>query len=82
MLQKLKENMSKELEIEGNYLNIIKAIYIKPIIDIIGVFFVVVVQLLSHVWLFVTSWTAAWQATLYYILEFVHIHVYWIDDAI
>ena len=41
--------MSKELEIEGNYLNIIKAIYIKPIIDIIGVFFVVVVQLLSHV---------------------------------
>ena len=38
MLQKLKENMSKELEIEGNYLNIIKAIYIKPIIDII-VFF-------------------------------------------
>ena len=30
--------MSKELEVEGNYLNTIKAIHVKPIIDIIGVF--------------------------------------------
>ena len=39
MLRKLKENMGKELEIEGNYLNIIKAIYVKPINDIIVVCF-------------------------------------------
>ena len=41
MLRKLNENMGKELEIEGNYLSIIKAMYVKPIIDIIVVCFFV-----------------------------------------
>ena len=42
-----------------------------------------VVQLLSHVWLFVIPWTAAHQASsvLHYLPEFAQIHVYWISDA-
>jgi len=43
----------------------------------------VVVQLLSHVWLFVTPWTAAHQApVLHYVPEFAQIHVQWVCDAI
>ena len=42
-----------------------------------------VVQLLSHVWLFVILWTAAHQASsvLHYLPEFAQIHVYWVSDA-
>ena len=40
------------------------------------------VQSLSHVWLFVTPWTAACQASLHYLLEFAQTHVPWISDAI
>jgi len=45
---------------------------------------VVVVQLLSHVQFFATSWTAGWPGfpVLYYLLEFVQTHVHWVDDAI
>ena len=39
------------------------------------------VQLLSHVWFFVTPWTAAHQASLQ-ILKFTHTHVHWVSDAI
>ena len=43
----------------------------------------IVVQLLSHVWLFGTKWTAARQASLSFsLLEFVQAHVYWVGDAI
>ena len=35
MLKELKENMGKELEIEGNYLNIVKAIHVKSTFNII-----------------------------------------------
>ena len=43
-----------------------------------------VVQLLSHVQFFVTSWAAAHQASfvLYYLLEFAQTHVHWVSDAI
>ena len=44
-----------------------------------------VVQLLSHVWLFVTPWTNCsmpGSSVLYYILEFAQIHVHWISDSI
>ena len=45
---------------------------------------VVVVQSLSHVWLFVTPWIVACQAPLSstYLPEFVQIHVHWVSDAI
>ena len=43
----------------------------------------VVAQLLSHVWLFVTPWTAARKAPLFFSLwEFAQIHVHWVGDAI
>ena len=43
-----------------------------------------VVQLLSHVWLFVTPWTAACQASLsaHHPPDFAQVHVHWIGDAI
>ena len=42
-----------------------------------------VVQLLSHVWLFVTPWTTACQASLSFTLpEFAQTHVHWVSDAI
>ena len=44
---------------------------------------IVVVQLLSHVWLFATPWTAAHQASLSLTFsEFAQVHVHWIGDAI
>ena len=44
---------------------------------------VVVVQLLSCVWLFVTPRTAAWQAFLSFtISQFAQTHVHWVGDAI
>ena len=43
----------------------------------------VVVQSFSCVWLFVTQWTAACQASLSFtLLEFAKAHVHWISDAI
>ena len=45
-------------------------------------YFVVVVQLLSHVWLFVTPWTAARQVVLYHLPEFAKTHVHWVSDDI
>ena len=42
-----------------------------------------VVQLLSHVQFFVTSWTAARQASfILYYLPFAQTHVHWVSDAI
>ena len=42
-----------------------------------------VVQLLSHVQLFATPWTAAYHAPLSSIIsEFAQIHVHWVGDAI
>ena len=51
---------------------------------LIALFVVVVVQSLSHVWLFETSWTAARQASLSFIISqnFAQIHVHWLSDAI
>ena len=50
---------------------------------------VVVVQLLSHVWLFTTTWTAACQASLSFAIflhyvEYIYTqtHVHWVSDAI
>ena len=43
------------------------------------VFFVV--QLLSFVWLFATTWSEAHQASLHQLLELAHIHIYWVNDA-
>ena len=47
-------------------------------------FIVVVVQLLSCVWLFMTAWTAAHQASLvrHYFPEFAQTQVHWVGDAI
>ena len=42
----------------------------------------VVVELPSHVWFFVASWTRAHQASLYRLLEFVWVRVHLIGDAI
>ena len=43
----------------------------------------VVVQLISHVWLFATTWTAAHQASLSFtISQFAQTHVHWFGDAI
>ena len=45
----------------------------------------VVVQSLSHVWLFVTPWTACSRPSfpvLHYLLEFAQIHVHWVTDAV
>ena len=42
---------------------------------------VVVVQLLSHVWLFVTPWTAA-HLILHRLPEPAQTHVHWVHDAI
>ena len=39
------------------------------------------VQLLTHVWLFATPWTAACQASLS-ITNSTQTHVYWVSDAI
>ena len=45
--------------------------------------YVVVVQLLSHVQISATLWTAAFQSSLsYYLPEFPQIHVRWVGDAI
>ena len=43
-----------------------------------------VVWSVSHVWLFVTLWTAACQASmfLHYLPEFARTHVHWVHDAI
>ena len=43
---------------------------------------VVVVQLLSYVRFFVTPGTAAYQASLHYLPEFVQTYVHWVGDAI
>ena len=43
---------------------------------------VVVVQSFSHVWLCVTLWTAACQASLHHLLELGQTHVHWVSDAI
>ena len=43
------------------------------------------IQSLSGVWLFVTPWTAARQASLpvhHQLLEFTQAHVHWVSDAI
>ena len=43
------------------------------------------IQLRSHVWLFVTPWTVARQASLSItnsFLELIQTHVYWVSDAI
>ena len=47
-------------------------------------YFWAVVQSLSHVWLFATSWTAARQAfpVLHCVPEFAQTHVHWVSDAI
>ena len=47
-------------------------------------FIVVAVQLLSHVRLFVTPWTAAGQGfpVLHYLPEFAQTRVHWVGDAI
>ena len=42
----------------------------------------VVVQLLSHVWLFVTPWTAAQPLVLHYLSEFAQTLICWVCDAI
>ena len=44
----------------------------------------VVVQSLSHVWVFVPPWTAACQSSLSFpiSLEFAQTHVHWVGDAI
>ena len=43
----------------------------------------ILAQLLSHVWLFVTTWTAACQASLYFtISQSAHTNVYWVNDVI
>ena len=45
--------------------------------------FVVVVQLLSHVQLFVIPWAAGCQASLSFtLLKFTHTHVHWVSDDI
>ena len=45
--------------------------------------FLVVVQSLSHVQLFVTPWTAAHQASLSLVVsQITQTHVHWVDDAI
>ena len=46
---------------------------------------VVVLQSLSHVWLFATLWTAARQASLSIAVclpEFAQTHVHWVSDAL
>ena len=41
------------------------------------------VQLLSHIWLFATPWTAAHQASLHHQLQKpTQTHVHWVSDAI
>ena len=47
-------------------------------------YFLIVVQLLSRVWLFLTPWTAACQASLSFPIfrEFAQTHAHWADDAI
>ena len=42
----------------------------------------VVIQSLSRVWLFVTPWTVAFQASLSTISQFAQPHFHWIGDAI
>ena len=46
---------------------------------------IVIIQLLSHVQLFVTPWTVCSRPgspVLHYLLEFAQIHVHWVSDAI
>ena len=44
---------------------------------------VVAAQSLSGVWHFATPWTAAHGSSVFhYLLEFVQIHVHWVDDAV
>ena len=46
--------------------------------------FIIVVQSLNLVWLFVTPWTAAHQASpvLHHLPEFAQAHVHWVSDVI
>jgi len=48
----------------------------------LGMLRFVVVQWLCFVWLFVTPWTAAHQASLSFTISLAQIHVYWVSDAI
>ena len=44
---------------------------------------IIVVQSLSHVWLFANPWTAACQSSLSFtVSEFAQTHVHWVCDAI
>ena len=50
----------------------------------ISFFLVVVVQLLSNIWLFLTPWTVALQPSLSFTItqSLLKIHVHWVSDAI
>ena len=52
--------------------------------DRTSLIFVVMVELLSHVWLFENPWTSAHQASPvgHHLLELVQTHVHWVSDAI
>ena len=44
--------------------------------------FLIIVLLLSHIWLFVTSWTVPGFPVLHYLPEFAQTHVHRVGDAI
>ena len=57
---------------------------LEKLVSLVSFHLLVVVQSLGGVWLFVTPWTAACQASLSFTisLEFPQIHVYWVNDTI
>ena len=64
----------QKMGIEETYLNILKAIYDKVKSES---------KSLSHVWLFVTPWTAEFQASLSITnSQSLPKHVHWFGDAI
>jgi len=65
---------------DSSLLHVFKAVYLHFNFSGYILPFLVVVQWLSSVWLFVTPWTAACQAFPYFIIWQTHVH--WVDDAI
>ena len=59
-------------------------VYVELLAPIISVVAIVVGRLLSHVWLFVTQWTAGMPGfpVLHHLLGLAQTHVHWVGDVI
>ena len=89
LLKKILGGYSKVFENKDDHWRALFGKQKSPYVDFetnatLDVILVVVVQLLSHAWLFAIPWTAARQASLSFTISWglLKTHVYWVDDAI